>query len=694
MKSWSLKASRTLGMAAACSLTALSAQPALAGWNSSQESIEGMNTWIYTPSTNAEPRAMMLVLHGCAQTNTELKEHGNLEDAAEANNAVMVVPYRPSAWSGNASAQCWAFDGGDSSEAIQHSTALINMVNELKSRQDLNIDETSIYITGLSSGGGMSLVTACRAPDLFAGVDAVSGPTPGASQIMSTGVANPGEHVQPGINKCLSLAGSKAAHFEDQVAHVTYGKMDKDGGVGAGGQQGQTPLVSANFSRDNVEVFKEIYNAPYLESSQRVTDFGGAGADQDNYSDGVNIRVTGLAIDEVGHAWPSGDPSRTGGGTWMAPHDIDYPSYILNWFETHNLRKITNRVPVVTLRGNNPDYWPVIEPCPVGQSCAAVYLGWSDPGADAVDEEDGVLPVTASGLVNSEMIGNYQVLYSATDSEGATGEATRDVYIREGTFNPPPVISLNGPDTITINQGESWVNPTSPTAYDEYFDKDLTSQITQNGSVDASTVGTYTITYSVSDNGTQLNNEIGDSASATATLTVIVQQACWKSSISEHLTAGRAETVGGYQCLTVGGGDQLPDLSFTCEYLRDYGGNPEFSITETSSGVYNKVSSCSFSDADGDGVEDSVDQCPNTPPGDVVNEVGCTVSNPDCEEHTAANYYHKTASPSRAYSSGSFFSPNYFAVGSDEPMAGSTWGTTTLHSTDGANWFVGSCPQP
>lgn len=63
---------------------------------------------------------------------------------------------------------------------------------------------------------------------------------------------------------------------------------------------------------------------------------------------------------------------------------------------------------------------------------------------------------------------------------------------------------------------------------------------------------------------------------------------------------------------------------------------------------------------------------------------------PGCVEYTKANYYQKV--DGRAYSSGSFWAPNYFANGSDDPMPGSTWGSNTLHSFDELTWRIGVCP--
>ncbi len=60
-----------------------------------------------------------------------------------------------------------------------------------------------------------------------------------------------------------------------------------------------------------------------------------------------------------------------------------------------------------------------------------------------------------------------------------------------------------------------------------------------------------------------------------------------------------------------------------------------------------------------------------------------------CEEFTTYNYYHKAGG--RATSSGSYWSPGYKANGSNDDMPGSTWGSNTLHSSDGSYWALGGC---
>ena len=61
----------------------------------------------------------------------------------------------------------------------------------------------------------------------------------------------------------------------------------------------------------------------------------------------------------------------------------------------------------------------------------------------------------------------------------------------------PPVITLNGSSTIQLNVGDTWTDP-GATATDE-TDGDITSSITVSGTVNTSTLGTYTLIYSVAD---------------------------------------------------------------------------------------------------------------------------------------------------------------------------------------------------
>ena len=72
--------------------------------------------------------------------------------------------------------------------------------------------------------------------------------------------------------------------------------------------------------------------------------------------------------------------------------------------------------PVITLIGNNPLEW-------------VLNIPWVDPGATAVDDEDGSVNVSISGTPDVDMKGSYSVTYSATDNSGNTSTATRTVNV-------------------------------------------------------------------------------------------------------------------------------------------------------------------------------------------------------------------------------------------------------------------------
>jgi hypothetical protein len=65
--------------------------------------------------------------------------------------------------------------------------------------------------------------------------------------------------------------------------------------------------------------------------------------------------------------------------------------------------------------------------------------------------------------------------------------------------NTPPVITLNGDTPITITEGQTYTDP-GATATDAE-DGDLTNEIVTINEVDANTVGTYMVQYSVTDSG-------------------------------------------------------------------------------------------------------------------------------------------------------------------------------------------------
>ena len=81
-----------------------------------------------------------------------------------------------------------------------------------------------------------------------------------------------------------------------------------------------------------------------------------------------------------------------------------------------------------------------------------------------------------------------------------------------------PVITLKGDNPMIVKQGDPYVEP-GATAQDN-FDGDVSDKIEISGDVDTSTIGTYTVTYTVSDS-------VGNVATAERTVNVVEPFGNW-----------------------------------------------------------------------------------------------------------------------------------------------------------------------
>ncbi|WP_422106728.1 immunoglobulin-like domain-containing protein [Winogradskyella sp.] len=154
----------------------------------------------------------------------------------------------------------------------------------------------------------------------------------------------------------------------------------------------------------------------------------------------------------------------------------------------------------VIIEGNAPDTEaPVITLN--GASTINLELGdpYTELGATATDNVDGDLTssiVVGGDVVNTSVVGSYQVTYNVSDAAGnAATEVIRTVNVNADTT--PPVITLIGASTINLNVGETY-NELGATATDN-FDGDISANIVITGTVNTAVAGTYFVNYNVSD---------------------------------------------------------------------------------------------------------------------------------------------------------------------------------------------------
>ena len=151
----------------------------------------------------------------------------------------------------------------------------------------------------------------------------------------------------------------------------------------------------------------------------------------------------------------------------------------------------------------------------LGDEVVTIEVGttYTDAGATALDNYDGDITssIVTVNPVDTDVVGQYTVTYNVSDANSnAAAEVSRTVNVVDTTV---PIITLTGEASVTIEVGSAYTDA-GATASDNY-DGDITSNIVTVNNVDTSTIGTYTVTYNVSDaNG---------NAAAEVTRTVIIE---------------------------------------------------------------------------------------------------------------------------------------------------------------------------
>lgn len=286
-----------------------------------------MDVEVFAPAA-ASPvgtgRALMVVLHGCAQTATTLRDGGNLEPAAESQGVVMALPHVPD---GGVVAGCWDYYGTAHTRVSSHNGPVLAMVEGLLNDASLSIDPDQVYVVGFSSGAGEALVLGCVAPDVFAGVGVVAGPALGTEFSQTAIVSTTPEDA---ATLCPELAGDQAAALDAQVAFTFAEATDF--------------TVSPGYNAVNAQMFGLVYAQGLDTLSAEPFDLmtlpgvGPAGAGM-TYADAEGIRIAQLdSTAGEGHAWPAGGGRSGGLLSFINGDGLNMSGFAAEFFASNNPR--------------------------------------------------------------------------------------------------------------------------------------------------------------------------------------------------------------------------------------------------------------------------------------------------------------------------------------------------------------------
>ncbi|MCR9206539.1 MAG: PHB depolymerase family esterase [Halobacteriovoraceae bacterium] len=278
---------------------------------------QGSSVYLYKPSTlgSTDKPSLMVNLHGCAQKGKVLRDHGNWKSAADAFKTIIIIPEVPK---GGVIAGCWDYYGLNHNRSNRHNGFILSLVSKIIGLY--NINENQIYISGLSSGGGLSMVLGCLAPDIFAGVALNAAPSVGTRSSEVSRSKMPVEEIKA---NCLKLAGDKSTYLRTQIAALIFGDNDF--------------LVDPEYNRKNAGALSEIFQATGEEKFDlnllKGTHTQGLGTLYKNKGKDV---VSLIENKGLGHNWPAGSGGRP--ASFVSKQSVNFPYYLLKFLNSNNRR--------------------------------------------------------------------------------------------------------------------------------------------------------------------------------------------------------------------------------------------------------------------------------------------------------------------------------------------------------------------
>jgi poly(hydroxyalkanoate) depolymerase family esterase len=160
----------------------------------------------FVPATLQQPRALVVVLHGCGQTAASYDLGAGWSTLAKHYGFALLLPQQKPSNNPNGCFN-W-FNSDDIARGRGEACSIRQMVARMV--RDYGIDPRRVFVTGLSAGGAMASVMLATYPDVFAAGAIIAG--------LPFGVAG---NIREAIGAMRSVSGRPAAVLGDLVRNAS-----------------------------------------------------------------------------------------------------------------------------------------------------------------------------------------------------------------------------------------------------------------------------------------------------------------------------------------------------------------------------------------------------------------------------------------------------------------------------------------
>lgn len=510
-------------------------------WSGNQtwgaDSVNGGNLsgYFYWPASQpvlGGKRALVMVLHGCQQTAAgDVIDSGadkgfNWKAVADRYGAVILAPNATGNVSGS---HCWDYSLSKHSRASGHDGVLLNLVSRFLADARYAIDPQQVYVTGLSSGGGQSMVLGCLAPDVFAGIGINAGPPPGTTTLQIGSVPS-GFTAATAANKCTAMAGAQQGQFATQIASVIWGSNDF--------------TVAPAYGPLDAAAMRIAYGGTFSKGATAA--LPGGGSNTPHTDSKGKLRTSEIVVSGMGHAWPAGPGGQN--GHFVDATKVDYPAFVMDFWFKNNLRAPAIAGPLMTACAAS-----------VSGNAATVSGAAIDAGAPIGSYRvvlSGATPVddAAAGSGASFSIGyalaNGYYSGTVTATSAGTGQTSAPCALPPLLVGPAPVlqppIGLKAGTASASSIALSWNAAGGASGYLLYRNgsKLTPAPLTGTSYTDSPLTPSTSYTYQASSVAGAV--ESGLSAAVGASTTSAFTCSTATASNHAHVQAGRAYDSGGY----------------------------------------------------------------------------------------------------------------------------------------------------